>query len=90
MRIEKLENILNSGSFYSEISPEVELALKTKLKRTSIKTTRVTTASKPLLDFDEINQEAIKLAGVGVSYPQNLPKGVIISVRRESSLSAIR
>lgn len=47
-------------------------------------------STKPLLDFDKINQEAIKLAGAGISYPQNLPKGVVISVRKESSFSAIR
>jgi hypothetical protein len=89
MKIEKLENILNSGSFHSDISPEVELFLKAKLKRSSIKATRNSATIKPLLDFEEINKEAIKLSAVEVKYPKNLPKGVIISVRKKSLASVV-
>ncbi|MEA2073573.1 MAG: hypothetical protein U9O86_08310 [Campylobacterota bacterium] len=80
MRIKKLEKILNSGSFHSELSDEVELALQTVLKKTV--TSRVKKSTKPMLDFDEINLEAIKLAGTGVKYPESLPKGVIISIKQ--------
>jgi hypothetical protein len=90
MRIKKLENILNSGSFYSDISPEVALALKAKLNKSSSATTKEDTPNKPLLDFEEINQEAIKFAATEVKYPKNLPKGVIISVRKNSSSSTVR
>jgi hypothetical protein len=90
MRIIKLENILSSGSFHSDISPEVALALKAKLKRSSIKSRRRGITVKPVLDFDEINKEAIKLACVKVKYPQKLPKGVVISVRRKSRVCAIK
>ena len=88
--MKKLENILSSGSFHSDISPEVVLALKAKLKRSSIKSRRKSATVKPLLDFDEINKEAIKLACVKVKYPQKLPKGVVISVRRKSRVCAIK
>ena len=90
MKIKKLENILNSGSFHSEISPEVALALKAKLQKTSSRRTRRGSTVKPMLNFDEINKEAIKLVGVGVKYPQKLPKGVVISVRKKPRTSAIR
>ena len=90
MRIEKLENILNKGSFHSDLAPEVLRALEAKLKRSSIeKVKRSTAVVKPMLDFDEINKEAIKLAGARVKYPQNLPKGVVIAVRKESSAIAV-
>ena len=90
MKMKKLENILNSGSFHSDISPEVLLALKAKLKRSAIKSKKRRIAVKPFLDFDEINKEALKLADTRVSYPNNLPKGVVISVRKNSALSAVR
>lgn len=80
MRIKKLEKILNAGSFHSELSHEAELALKAMLKKTPTRRIKRVT-SKPMLDFDEINQEAIKLAGTGVKYPQKLPKGVVISIK---------
>lgn len=86
MRIEKLENILNSGSFHSDISPEVSLALEAKLNNSSAATTKENTKNRLMLDFEEINKEAIKLAATEVKYPDNLPKGVIISVRKASSL----
>lgn len=88
MKIEKLQNILNIGSFHSDISPEVELALKAKLKN-SMKKTRRNSSVKPMLDFEEINKEAIKLAGIEVKYPQKLPKGVVISVRKKSLSSTL-
>jgi hypothetical protein len=83
MSMKKLENILTSGSFHSDISPEVVLALKEKLKRSSLKSRRRGTTVKPVLDFEEINKEAIKLSCVKVKYPKKLPKGVVISVRRK-------
>lgn len=90
MKIKKLENILNSGSFHSDINPEVILALTAKLKRSSIASARRVGSVKPLLDFEEINKEAVKIAATKVSYPENLPKGVIISVRKELGTSAIK
>lgn len=88
MEIKKLEHILNNGSFNSDISPEVRLALKAKLNKNSVKNLKKTT-TKPLLDFDKINQEAIKLANSEVKYPQKLPKGVIISVRKKPLLEIL-
>jgi len=89
MKIEKLEGILNSGSFHSDISPEVKLALEAKLKRCSIENTKNSTTIKPLLDFDAINKEAIKLARTEVKYPEKLPKGVVIAVRKKSLSSTL-
>ena len=90
MKIKKLENILNSGSFHSDISPEVLLVLKAKLKSSSVKSRKISRAVKPVLDFYEINKEAVKLADTRVRYPKNLPKGVVISVRKNSALSAVK
>lgn len=89
MKTKKLQDILNSGSFHSDISPEVELVLKTKLQNSFTKNKKVHSNIKPMLDFDVINQEAIKLAGIGVKYPQELPKGVVISVRKKPQASAL-
>ena len=89
MKTEKLQDILDSGSFYSDISPEVELALKAKLQYSSTKNKKVHRNTKPMLDFEAINQEAIKLAGTEVKYPQELPKGVVISVRKKPQASAL-
>jgi hypothetical protein len=84
MKIEKLENVLNSGSFHSDISPEALLALKAKLKKSSTKKTNSSpSVVKPMLDFDAINQEALKFASPEVKYPKRLPKGVVISVRKK-------
>ena len=89
MKIKKLQDILDSGSFHSDISPEVELALKTKLQYSSKKNKKVYRNTKPMLDFDVINQEAIKLVGAEVKYPQELPKGVVISVRKKPQASIL-
>lgn len=89
MKIKKLQDLLDSGSFHSDISPEVELALKTKLQNSSKKDKTVCRNTKPMLDFDAINQEAIKLVGVEVKYPQELPKGVVISVRKKPQASVL-
>jgi hypothetical protein len=85
MKIKKLQDLLDSGSFHSDISPEVELALKTKLQNSSKKDKKVYRSMRPMLDFSVINQEAIKLAGTEVKYPQELPKGVIISVKKSQA-----
>ena len=89
MKIEKLQDILDSGSFHSDISPEVELALKTKLQYNSKKNEKVHSNTKPMLDFHKINKEAIKLADTEVKYPEELPKGVVISVRKKPQASTL-
>lgn len=90
MRIKKLEHILNRGSFHSDVSPDVALALKATLERNYVKSMKNVATVEPFLDFTEINKEAIKFAGAGVRYPENLPKGVIISVRKELKSSVVR
>lgn len=89
MKTEKLQDILNSGSFHSDISPEAKLALKTKLQYSAKKNKKAHGNTKPMLDFDAINKEALKLAATDVKYPQELPKGVVISVRKRSQTSAL-
>lgn len=88
MKTKKLQDILDSGAFHSDLSPEVELALKTKLQYSSTNNKKAHHNTKPMLDFETINQEAIKLADTEVKYPQTLPKGVVISVRKKPQASA--
>jgi len=72
----RMQSILNTGEFYTNISSEANEALKK-----SIKIRRKRSPKKHItLDFQSINEDAIKKRG-NLKVYQSLPKGIRVVAR---------
>jgi len=78
--ITRLQEIVNSGEFFTDISSEAMTALESSIDIKNKRSKTLTHKEKLTLDFTEINKIAIEKRG-NLKVYENLPKGIRVVAR---------
>jgi hypothetical protein len=81
--MDKFKQILKKGTFQNKVNAEVLLTLKSKIEKSKTLSKRKAQKKMELnLDFTALNQEIIARLRKDIKFPSNLPKGVIIAIKK--------